>query len=104
MGFYQPVLSLGKSPDSPQMYTLNFTNLSILYYKERKQSKTFLFQIGTALPLMTDPPVICFWKWIGWKDYEVPKKSQFRERFCQNDLLFSPTAGIPNPIPAGPTV
>jgi hypothetical protein len=44
-----------------------------LYYKERKQLKTFLNQIGSTVPLTSDPPVICFWKWIGWKDYEVPK-------------------------------
>jgi hypothetical protein len=34
--------------------------------------KTFLTQIGPTLPLTPDPPVIYFWKWIGWKDYEVP--------------------------------
>jgi hypothetical protein len=66
-----------------------------LYYKERKQLKTFLTQTGPAVPLTPDPPVICFWKWIYWKDYEV-KKSQFGERFYQkNELFFSPTRCIP---------
>jgi hypothetical protein len=43
-----------------------------LYYKERRQLKTYLTQIGPVLLLTADPPVICFWKWIRWKDYEVP--------------------------------
>jgi hypothetical protein len=31
-----------------------------LYYKERKQWKTFLTQIGPTVPLTLDPPFICF--------------------------------------------
>jgi hypothetical protein len=69
---------------------VHFASLSIylsiyiyIYYKEQRQLKTFLTQIGPALSLTLDPPVICFWKWIGWKDYEVTKKSQFGEHFYQ---------------------
>jgi hypothetical protein len=47
--------------------------LSTLHYKERRQLKSFLTQIGPVLPLTPDSPVICFWKWIGWNDYEVQK-------------------------------
>jgi hypothetical protein len=55
--------------------------------------KTFLTQIRPTLPLTPDPPVICFWKWIRWNDYEVPKKSKFGECFCQkrNFFLTHPT-------------
>jgi hypothetical protein len=57
--------------------------------------KTFLTQFRSALPLTSDPPVICFWKWIGWKDYKVPKKVQFRERFCQKTEKNSPRPFLP---------
>jgi hypothetical protein len=31
-----------------------------LYYKERRQLKTFLTQTGPVLPLTSDSPVTCF--------------------------------------------
>jgi hypothetical protein len=52
---------------------LSILYLIYLYYKERRQLKTFLTQIGFVLPLTPDPTVICFLKWIMWKDYEVQK-------------------------------
>jgi hypothetical protein len=33
-----------------------------LYYKEQRQLETFLTQIGPAIPLTSDPLVICFWE------------------------------------------
>jgi hypothetical protein len=63
--------------------------------------ETFLTQIGPALPLTSDPPVICFWKWIGWKDYEVPKIVIWRVFLPKKLILFSPTC-VPtySPIPS----
>jgi hypothetical protein len=57
--------------------------------------KTFLTQIGPVLPLTSDPPVICFWKWIGWKDYEVPKNCNLESVSAKNEILFSPHPRIP---------
>jgi hypothetical protein len=57
--------------------------------------KTFLTQIGSTLPLTSDPPVICFWKWIGWKDYEVPKNHNLESVSVKNELFFSPTRCTP---------
>jgi hypothetical protein len=64
---------------------------------ERRQQKTFLTQIGLTLPLTTDPPVIYFWKWIGWKDYEVPKNRNFESISGKNELFFSPRSLLPAP-------
>jgi hypothetical protein len=57
--------------------------------------KTFLTQTGSTLPLTSDPPVICFWKWIGWKDYEVPKNRNLESVSVKSELFFSPTRCIP---------
>jgi hypothetical protein len=58
--------------------------------------KTFLTQIGPVLPLMSDPPIICFWKWIGWKDYEVLKNRNLESVSAKkNKILFSPHPRIP---------
>jgi hypothetical protein len=62
---------------------VSHVHFTSLYYKERKQLKIILTQIGSTVPLTPDPPVIYFYKWIGWKDYVRTKKSQFGERFCQ---------------------
>jgi hypothetical protein len=67
----------------------------ILYYKERRQLKTFLTQIGLVLPLTPDPPVMCFWRWIGWKDYEVPKNRNLESVSAKNEKIFSPHPRIP---------
>jgi hypothetical protein len=56
--------------------------------------KTFLTQIGVALPLTPDPPVVCFWKSIGWKDYEVLKNRNLESESARNEF-FSPTTRIP---------
>jgi hypothetical protein len=65
-----------------------------LYYKERRQLKTFLTQITLALPLTPDPPVVSFWKWIWWKDYEVPKNRNLERVSAKNKLFFSPTCTL----------
>jgi hypothetical protein len=59
--------------------------------------KTFLTQFGSALPLTPDPPVIYFWKWIGWKDYEVPENRNLESVSTKNIILLSPTRRIPAP-------
>jgi hypothetical protein len=46
---------------------------------------------------MPDPPVVCFWKWIGWKDYEVPKNRNLESVSTKNVMFFSPTPRIPTP-------
>jgi hypothetical protein len=55
-----------------------------LYYKERRQLKTFLTQIGPALPLTPDPPV----RLRNDKKVERLYKSQFGEHFCQKHNVF----------------
>jgi hypothetical protein len=70
-----------------------------LYYKERRQLKTFLTQIGFVLPLTPDPPVICFWKWIRWKDYEVPKNRNLESVSAKKIILFSPGPTLPTSVP-----
>jgi hypothetical protein len=57
--------------------------------------KTFLTQIRSVLPLTPDPPIICLWKWIGWKDYEVPKNRNLESVSAKNVILLSPTACVP---------
>jgi hypothetical protein len=57
--------------------------------------KTFLTQIGFILPLTPDPPVICFWKWIRWKDYELPKNRNLENVSAKNEIFFSPTPQVP---------
>jgi hypothetical protein len=64
-------------------------------YKERRQLKTFLTKIGSAIPRTSDPSVICFLKWIRWKDYEVPKNHNLESISAKNELFFSPTQHIP---------
>jgi hypothetical protein len=44
---------------------------------------------------MTDPPIICFWKCIGWKDYEVPKNHNLESVSAKNVMFFSPTPNLP---------
>jgi hypothetical protein len=60
-------------------------NLSIyLYYKERRQLKTFLTKFGPALPLTSDLPVRLY----DDQKVERPEKSQFGEHFCQKRIIF----------------
>jgi hypothetical protein len=49
--------------------------------------KTFLSQIGSTLPLTPDTSVTCFWKCIGWKDYEVPKNHNLESVCAKNDFF-----------------
>jgi hypothetical protein len=65
--------------------------------------KTFLTQIRPTLPLILDLPVMCFWKWIGWKDYDVPKNRNLGSVSAKNEYFFSPVSPIPAPVPTGPT-
>jgi hypothetical protein len=60
-----------------------------LYYKEQRQLKIFLTQIGPVFPLTSDPPVICFWKWIGWKDGEWPKNRNLESVSAKKRNFFS---------------
>jgi hypothetical protein len=62
--------------------------------------ETFLTQIRPALPLTSDPPVICFWKWIGWKDYEVPKNRNLESVSAKNDFFLTVPAHTCPPVPA----
>jgi hypothetical protein len=57
--------------------------------------KTFLTQIGLALPLTMDSPIICFRNRIGWKDYEVPKITIWRAFLPKSPNFFSPASGVP---------
>jgi hypothetical protein len=57
--------------------------------------KTFLTQIGPALPLTPDPSVICFLKWIGWKDYEVPKNRNLKCVSTKIIMFLSPKGCLP---------
>jgi hypothetical protein len=66
-----------------------------LYYKERRQLKAFLTQTGPVLPLTSDPPVTCFWKWIGWKDYEVPKNRNLKSVSAKNEIFSHRVRSLP---------
>jgi hypothetical protein len=44
---------------------------------------------------MSDPPVIYFWKWIGWKDYGRTKNRNLESVSTKNVILLSPTACVP---------
>jgi hypothetical protein len=84
-------------------FKLLMLGLINLYYKERRQLKTFHTQFRPALPLTPDPPVICYWQWIGWKDYEVQKIANWRY-FCQKrHTFFTHTHPTRPGVPAGPT-
>jgi hypothetical protein len=64
-----------------------FTNL---YYKDRIIWKIFLTQLGPALPLTPDPPVIQLGEWIGWKTHKI----QFGECFRQKRIIFLTRSGL----------
>ena len=46
-----------------------------LYYKDRKQLKTFLTRIGSTIPLMPDPPVRAEGGGRGWRPIEIASSS-----------------------------
>jgi hypothetical protein len=71
-----------------------------LYYKERRQSETFVTQFGPTLPLAPDPPV----RLRDDKKVERSLKSQFEECFCQkvNSFITHIRSTRP-PYPRGPT-
>jgi hypothetical protein len=56
--------------------------------------KTFLTPIESTVPFTPDPPVICFWKWIEWKDHDVPKNRNLESVYAKIELFFSPTPHI----------
>jgi hypothetical protein len=56
--------------------------------------KIFLTQTGPTVPLTPYPRIICFWEWIEWKDYKVPKNRNL-ESVLQKRAFFSPTPSIP---------
>jgi hypothetical protein len=70
----------------------NYTKVVIsnLYYMERRQSKTFLTQIGPTLLLTPDPPVRLCDDQNGGTTIEIA----IWERFCKNEF-FSPTPRVP---------
>jgi hypothetical protein len=70
-----------------------------LYYKELKQLKIFLTQIGSAAPL-ADPPVICFWNWIGWKDYGRTKNCNLESVSAKIIMFFTQPCITHRPVPA----
>jgi hypothetical protein len=57
--------------------------------------KTFLTQTTPVVPLTPDPPIMCFWKWIGWKDYEVPKNRNLESVSAKKLIFLSPSAILP---------
>jgi hypothetical protein len=64
--------------------------VSNLYYKERKQLKTFLTQFRPALPLTPDPPV----KLHDDQKGGTTIKTQFGERFCKKRIVFVTRVGF----------
>jgi hypothetical protein len=68
--------------------------------------KTFLTQIEPVLPLTPDPPVICFWKSIECKDYEVSKNRNLESVSAKNEFIFflSPRAFPPAADTLGPPI
>jgi hypothetical protein len=66
-----------------------------IYYKERRQLKTFLIQFGPTLSLTPDPPV----RFVDDQKSETTIKTAIWEAFLPKKLLFSQPARVP----AGPT-
>jgi hypothetical protein len=65
--------------------------------------KTSVTRIGSTVLLMPDPPVICFWKWIGWKNYELPKNRNLESVSAKKLILFSLMPNLPACVyPPGP--
>jgi hypothetical protein len=62
--------------------------------------KNFLIQMGSTLPLTKDPPVIWFWKWIGWKDYEVPNNHNLESVSAKTNYFCHPHPPYPPIVPA----
>jgi hypothetical protein len=51
-------------------------------------------RFSVVLPLTPDPPVLCFWKWIGWKDYKV-KNRYLVSVSVKNIMFLLPTVALP---------
>jgi hypothetical protein len=102
----QAQASSKQTPGSTTMRLLSELPQNIyLYYKERRQLKTFLTQIGLGLPLTPDTPVIYFWKWIGYKDYEVPKNRNLENVSAKNEFFSHKCCSYPPVVPTcGPTL
>jgi hypothetical protein len=56
--------------------------------------------MGSTLPLTKDPPVIWFWKWIGWKDYEVPNNHNLESVSAKTNYFCHPHPPYPPIVPA----
>lgn len=71
-----------------------FCNCAHLYYKEQGKLKMFPTQIGSIVPLTLDPRVNIK------RDGKMvkPTKTVFREYFCQNRIVFSPSSVLPTPL------
>jgi hypothetical protein len=52
---------------------------------------------------MSDPPIICFWKWIGWKYYKVKKIVIWRVFLPKPKFFSHPPNTYPPYVPVGPT-
>jgi hypothetical protein len=76
-------------------------HITSLYYKERRQLKTFLTHFGSALSLMLDPPVRLHDDNKRWNDH----KNHNGERFCQKANTFVTHSRLTHRIyaPVGPT-
>jgi hypothetical protein len=78
------------------MYQRDF--IVYLYYKERRQLKTFLTQIGPALPLTPDPPI----RLHDDQKAEMAVNRNLGSVSAKNLILFSHTPHLPIPYPPGP--
>jgi hypothetical protein len=56
----------------------SFSSLCNLYYKERRQLKFFSPNSGPPYPSRWTHPSYVFLRWVGWKDYKVQKKRNWR--------------------------
>jgi hypothetical protein len=71
------------------------------YYKERRQLKTFLTQIGPALPLTLDPPVRLRDDQKGGTTIKIAIWGAFLPKKL---IVFSPTADLPTSCTHNPSI
>jgi len=70
----------------------DFQPTSILYYKDRKQLKTFLTQIGPAVSLTPDPRVRTEGGGTEWRPIKI---TCWRAFLANKVIFFSPHLAIP---------
>ena len=76
----------------------DFQPTSILYYKDRKQLKTFLTQIGPAVSLMPDPRVRAEGGGTGWRPIKITCWRAFLAKrlfFSHRTLLYPHIIPVP---------